>query len=95
MSFFIFGMTCLGTVNFASFTQGWFINKNTGLEKALLAFNTVLFLNPFLITGFVLPYEYRYLGYGLGILIMGLIYILQKARPNTVKPLKAPKYDAI
>ena len=95
MSFFIFGMTCLGTINFASFTQGWFINKNNNLEKALLAFNTVLFLNPFLITGFVLPYEYRYLGYALGALIMGLIFIMQKARPNTVNPLKAPKYDSI
>lgn len=95
MSIFIFGMTCLGTINFASFTQGWFINKNNGLEKALLAFNTVLFLNPFLITGFVLPYEYRYLGYALGAVIMGLVYLMQKARPNTVKPLKAPKYDII
>lgn len=95
MSIFIFGMTCLGTICFASFTQGWFINKNNGLEKALLAFNTILFLNPFLITGFVLPYEYRYVGYAAGVAIMGIVYIMQKARPNTVKPLKAPKYDII
>ena len=95
MGLFIFGMTCLGTICFASFTQGWFINKNNTLEKALLAFNTVLFLNPFLITGFVLPYEYRYTGYALGAAIMGLVYLMQKARPNDVKPMKAPKYDII
>ncbi len=95
MGMFIFGMTCLGTVCFASFTQGWFVNKNNTLDKIILALCTVLFLNPFLITGFILPYEYRYAGSLVGMALMVFVYCTQKARPNTVKPLKMPKYESI
>lgn len=89
---FIFTMTVFGCVCFASLIQGWYINKNTSLESALLAFNTVCLLNPFLITGFFLPYEQRYWGYALGVAIMGVIYLLQRQRPNLVKPLKVPRF---
>lgn len=95
MGMFIFGVTCLGTVCFASLTQGWFVNKNNTLEKIILALCTVLFLNPFLITGFILPYEYRYAGSLAGMALMVFIYCSQKARPNTVKPLKMQKYESI
>lgn len=95
LALFLFAMTCLGAICFASFTQGWFINSNNTLEKILLAVNTVLFLNPFLITGFVLPYEYRYVGFLIGGIFMALVYFMQKARPNKVKPLKAPKFGHI
>ncbi len=95
MAIFIFAMTILGCICFASWTQGWFVNTNTKLENALLALCTLLFLNPFLITGFVLPYEYRYVGVFIAMGIMTAIYIMQKARPNKVKPLKMPKFGNI
>lgn len=95
LALFLFAMTCLGAICFASFTQGWFVNASNTPEKILLALCTVLFLNPFLITGFVLPYEYRYVGFLIGGVLMALIYIMQKRRPNLVKPLKAPKFGHI
>lgn len=85
---FIFCMTSLGAVFFASLTQGWFINRSTFLESILLGFSSVCMLNPFLITGFVLPYDQRYYGYALGIFVAGVIFLIQRIRPNTVKPLK-------
>ena len=89
---FIFTMTVLGCVCFVSFVQNWFINKNTLFETILLGFNTVCLLNPFFITGFVLPYEQRYWGYALGVFIVGVIYLLQRTRPILVKPLKVPRF---
>lgn len=95
LALFLFAMTCLGAICFASFTQGWFVNASNTPEKIMLALCTVLFLNPFLITGFVLPYEYRYAGFAIGGVLMALVYVMQKKRPNLVKPLKAPKFGQI
>ncbi len=85
LGFFIFAMTVIGCICFASLVQGWFVNKNNFIEGVLLAFNTVLFLNPFFITGFFLPYNQRYFGYLIGAVILVIIYILQKNRPVRVK----------
>jgi len=92
VGFFIFTMTVLGCVCFVSAIQSWFINKNTIIETILLGFNCILLLNPFFITGFILPYDQRYWGYALGVAIMGGLYLVQRVRPIMVKPLKVPRF---
>ncbi len=77
---FIFAMTSIGCICFASLVQGYFIARNTGLEKLLLAFNTIILLNPFFITGFFMPFEQRYWGYAIGMVILVLLYFMQKQR---------------
>ncbi len=78
----IFVMTSLACMSFASLTQGWFIRTNTYLEKLLLAFACVILFYPALITGFVLPYDMRYLGYILGLALLALVYYMQSKRPE-------------
>ncbi len=81
-AFFIFGMTCLGSMAFGSLTQGWFVRSNTFIESLVLALATLLCLYPFLLTGFFLDYEYRYAGNLLGIALLTLLYFVQKRRPE-------------
>ena len=69
---FLFFMTVLGCMSFASLTQGWFIAKNTLPDALLLACSTIIMLYPALLTGFFLPHDQRYWGYLIGIGIMGL-----------------------
>ena len=68
---FLFFMTVLGCMSFASLTQGWFIAKNTLPDALLLACSTIIRLYPALLTGFFLPHDQRYWGYLIGIGIMG------------------------
>lgn len=79
---FIFAMTCLGAMSFASVVQGWFIRSNTKLEGLLLFFATIILLFPHLLTGFFLPYEMRYVGYLIGVAILALLYLNQRRRPE-------------
>lgn len=79
-AFFIFGMTVLGSMAFASLTQGWFLAKNTFIDSIILVFCTVIMLYPALITGFVLPHEDRYWGYAIGCLVMLALGFVQTAR---------------
>ncbi len=81
-AFFIFGMTCLGCVSFASLVQGWYIRSNKLFESLALALATILFFYPYLITGFFLPHDMRYVGYLGGIAIMLVLYFIQKQRPE-------------
>ncbi len=81
-AFFIFAMTCLGSMAFASLAQGWFVRSNTFIESIVLAISTVFCLYPFLLTGFFLPYELRYIGNGIGIALLVLLYLVQKRRPE-------------
>ena len=77
---FLFFMTVLGCMSFASLTQGWFIAKNTLPDALLLACSTIIMLYPALLTGFFLPHDQRYWGYLIGIGIMGLLAYMQHAR---------------
>ncbi len=81
-AFFIFGMTCLGCVSFASLVQGWYIRSNTLPESILLLFATIFLFYPALLTGFFLPFELRYVGYGFGMAILALLYLIQRRRPE-------------
>ncbi len=78
---FIFVMTSIGAMIFASFAQGWFIFKNTIDEALLMLVATVIMMFPALLTlPLGIPYEMRFVGYGVGLLIIGLIYLKQLYR---------------
>ncbi len=79
---FIFAMTCLGSMAFASLTQGWFIRSNTLIEALVLALATILLMYPAIITGFFLPHEYRYVGYVAGVIILAVLFLVQRRRPE-------------
>ncbi len=81
LAFFIFIMTVLGCVCFASLVQGWFVNRNNIFEALLLLFGTIVFLNPFFITGFFMPFEQRYWGYAFGLVAVVLVFLMQRKRP--------------
>ncbi len=80
LALFIFAMTIVGCIAFASLTQGWFLAANNKLEGLLLAFVTVIMLNPALITGFVLPHDQRYWGYAVGLAVLSFIGWEQQRR---------------
>lgn len=75
----IFCMTSLGMICFSSMIQGWFITKTSILDRLLLLGATIILMYPALITGFFLPNEQRHLGYVVGLALMVLTYLRQKA----------------
>ena len=77
---FLFAMTVLGCMAFASLTQGWFVAKNTILDSLILLFLTLILLYPALFTGFFLPYEQRFWGYAVGVVVMAGLAMLQLSR---------------
>lgn len=77
---FVFAMTSLGMVAFTSAVQGWVISHANALERLLLLAATVILLFPHLLTGFFLPYEDRWIGYGVGFAIFALVLGMQKMR---------------
>jgi TRAP transporter 4TM/12TM fusion protein len=85
----IFAMACLGNFAFASATQGWFVAKNKFYEIPLFLFVTLNLMRPDLIAGWVgLPHEKRYWTYLIGLVVFGLLYLMQ--RPRSPKPVLAP-----
>lgn len=84
---FIFVMTVLGCMAFASLTQRWFFAKNTWFEGLLLAAATIIMLFPALLTGFFLPYADHYWGYLVGVALLVLVGILQLGRSKRSKTL--------
>ncbi len=87
----IFLMACLGNFAFASATQGWFIARNKIWEVPLFLCSTFILMQPQRIAQWIgLPHEQRYWCYLLGVGILVLIYIMQKARgPEARKPIKS------
>ncbi|MBR5882849.1 MAG: TRAP transporter permease [Mailhella sp.] len=79
MAFFIFGMTALGMICFASFVQGWYVTYTNLFDRLLLLAATVILMYPALLTGFFLPHEQRHFGYAVGLAIMLVVFIRQKA----------------
>lgn len=78
---FIFIMTCIGSMIFASFAQGWFIYKNTIIEAILMIVATVIMMFPALLTQPLgIPYEYRFTGYAFGLALIGFLYVKQLYR---------------
>ncbi len=79
MAFFIFAMTSLGMICFSSLVQGWFVTRTNLLDRMLLLAATVVLMYPALLTGFFLPHEQRHYGYAVGLGLMALTYLRQKA----------------
>ncbi len=86
---FIFIMTSLGMMAFASAIQGWLFCKTNILERLLLACATVIMMFPLLVTGFFLDYEYRWWGYALGLVIIGFVFAVQRLRYQPETPMDA------
>ena len=72
-------MTSLGMICFASFVQGWYVTYTNLFDRLLLLAATVILMYPALLTGFFLPHEDRHLGYAVGLALMAIVYIRQKA----------------
>lgn len=85
----IFCMTSLGMICFSSLIQGWYVTKTNIIDRLLLFAATVALMYPELITGFFLPHEQRYLGYVLGVALMVLIWLRQKAGVKLTAPREA------
>ncbi len=77
----IFVMAAFGAFAFANAVQGWFIIKNKIYEMPLFLIASVIFFHPALVTNLLnLNPEMRYYAYGLGFLVYGLVYVMQKFR---------------
>jgi TRAP transporter 4TM/12TM fusion protein len=77
----IFAMACFGNFAFASATQGWFVAKNKIWEVPLLLGVTVILMRPDMIAELVgMPHEQRYWVYPAGLVLYGLIYLMQRPR---------------
>ncbi len=79
MAVMIFCMTSLGMVCFSSLVQGWFVTRTSILDRVLLLGASIVLMYPALLTGFFLPNEQRHLGYIVGLALMLLTYLRQKA----------------
>ena len=77
----IFAMACVGNFAFASATQGWFVARNKIWEVPLLLGVTVILMRPDMIAELVgMPHEQRYWVYPAGLVLYGLIYLMQRPR---------------
>jgi TRAP transporter 4TM/12TM fusion protein len=86
----IFIMACLGNFAFASATQGWFVAKNRIWEVPIFLSVTVTLMRPDLISKLMgLPHEQRYWAYPIGLVIFGLLYLMQRPRIPRAEPAPA------
>lgn len=77
---FIFLMTSAGMIAFTSAVQGWYLCHTNILERLMLLGATVILMFPALLTGFFLPYDMRWFGYGIGLAVLAVVYLMQLAR---------------
>lgn len=91
MGIFIYLMTACGCISFASLTQGWFFARNNIIESVLLLAATITMLYPYLVTGFFLPYEARFVGYAIGLGLLALTFLMQRIRTrgSRARPMAA------
>jgi TRAP transporter 4TM/12TM fusion protein len=86
----IFLMACVGNFAFASATQGWFVARNKIWEMPLLLAVTLSLMRPDLIASLTgIPYEQRYWTYLIGLVLYGLIYLMQRPRIPKVESVTA------
>jgi TRAP-type uncharacterized transport system fused permease subunit len=77
----IFAMACFGNFAFASATQGWFVARNKLWEIPLFLCVTLILMRPDLIASLVgIPQDQRYWTYIMGMVLFGLIYLMQRPR---------------
>ncbi len=86
----IFAMACVGNFAFASATQGWFVARNKIWEIPILLGVTLTLLRPDLISSWIgLPHEQRYWAYPIGLVVFGLLYLMQRNRAPKAVPAPA------
>ncbi|MBW1925252.1 MAG: TRAP transporter permease [Deltaproteobacteria bacterium] len=79
--FLVFAMACVGNFAFASATQGWVITRNRPYEIPLLLCVTLVMMRPELAAGWLgLGPEDRYWAYLPGLVLFGIVYLMQKKR---------------
>jgi TRAP transporter 4TM/12TM fusion protein len=77
----IFVMACFGNFAFASATQSWFVTKNKIWEIPMFLSVTLILMRPDLISKLIgIPYGQRYWVYPIGLVIFGLLYLMQRLR---------------
>jgi TRAP transporter 4TM/12TM fusion protein len=86
----IFIMALVGNFAFASATQGWFIAKNRIYELPLFLVVTFILMRPDATANLIgLAQEQRYWTYLIGLVIYGLLYLMQRPRRPEVEPALA------
>ena len=77
----IFTMAVFGAFAFTSAVQGWFLVRNRWYDVLLLLASTLILFNPSVLTKvFHLDHSLRYTMYPVGLLLLGIPYLLQKSR---------------
>jgi TRAP transporter 4TM/12TM fusion protein len=85
----IFVMACFGNFAFASATQNWFVAKNKIWEIPIFLSVTLTLMRPDLISKLIgIPHGQRYWVYPIGLVIFGLLYLMQ--RPRIPKKVAVP-----
>ena len=79
LAILIFSMACIGNFSFAAATQGWFICRNRWYEIPFMLFVAFVMIQPATVAGWV-EIENKYLMYGAGLVMAGLIYLNQSRR---------------
>jgi len=83
----IFLMACVGNFAFASATQNWFVAKNKIWEIPFFLSVTLILMRPDLISKLIgIPHGQRYWVYPIGLVIFGLIYLMQRPRIPKAEP---------
>ncbi|MBW2711079.1 MAG: TRAP transporter permease [Deltaproteobacteria bacterium] len=86
----IFLMACVGNFAFASATQNWFVAKNKIWEIPIFLSVTVILMRPDLISKLIgIPHGQRYWVYPIGLVIFGLLYLMQRPRIPKAEPAPA------
>jgi len=86
----IFLMACVGNFAFASATQNWFVAKNKMWEIPFFLSVTVILMRPDLISKLIgIPHGQRYWVYPIGLVIFGLLYLMQRPRIPKAEPAPA------
>jgi TRAP transporter 4TM/12TM fusion protein len=77
----IFLMACVGNFAFASATQGWFVARNRFYEIPFFLCVTIILMRPDMIAPLIgLPHEQRYWTYPIGLVLFGLLWLVQRPR---------------
>ena len=77
----IFVMACLGNFAFASATQNWFVTRNKFYEFPLFLCVTFILMRPDAVSSLLgIAHNQRYWTYPIGVVLFGLIYMMQRAR---------------
>jgi len=84
----ILAMATVGAFAFTSAIQGWFITRNRWYDVPFLLLATLLLFNPGALSSWIPPFfGTRYSMYVVGLLVVALVYFIQKYRMNGDKEL--------